>query len=443
MAGRAGDPHLSPEQLRGLELALQGRSLFFTGSAGTGKSLLLREMVRVMRQAHGNHAVYVTASTGLAACNIGGCTLHSFAGVGLAEQDQQALLAKVLANQRSRKRWQSAKVLIVDEVSMLEGTLFDKLDFIGRKVRKNDAPFGGIQLILSGDFLQLPPVQTKTFCFDSEAWKKAIQEVIILDKVFRQLDHTFVSLLNDLRVGRVTEEGRRMLARCMVPFRERGWSIRGEDDDRIEPTLLYPHRRDVDDENKKRLAELPGSSRIFRAMDDGSEPYRSMLTRNCPAPDVLELKLHAQVILLKNLDATLELVNGARGVVVGFKKATQQDSNSKQRFDDLKEYPEVLFTSGLRRIVTPEDWSIDVAGEVQASRSQCPLALAWALSIHKAQGMSISKVQMKLANVWEYGQAYVALSRATSMDGLYIMDMNEKAIIAHPKVLQYYDSLRG
>jgi len=259
MAGRAGDPHLSPEQLRGLELALQGRSLFFTGSAGaggwlppvettalvhswgsflwccvvgfgahtgTGKSLLLREMVRVMRQAHGNHAVYVTASTGLAACNIGGCTvrcpppfapawlhddqpsvlsrgafrlqLHSFAGVGLAEQDQQALLAKVLANQRSRKRWQSAKVLIVDEVvappspplsccpwpfekknknknknkkqrkkmhlliganvcffqSMLEGTLFDKLDFIGRKVRKNDAPFGGIQLILSGDFLQ-------------------------------------------------------------------------------------------------------------------------------------------------------------------------------------------------------------------------------------------------------------------------------------------------
>lgn len=525
---------LSKEQEDVLHLAEEGHNIFYTGSAGTGKSVLLREMIKTLKKKYGIDGVAVTASTGLAACNVGGITVHSFAGVGLGNGDVKKLYQKVKRSQKFVKRWQNISALVVDEISMLDGELLDKLDFIAQKIRKNSKPFGDIQLILCGDFFQLPPVskdhsKPMKFAFESLVWKEAIDVTIALRKVFRQQGDTkFIEMLNNLRLGRIDNE-------TEIEFKKLSRPLPQDD---IIPAELYSTRNEVDRANNSRLNRLPGKANIYQAIDGGileDKEMKERLLQNFLAPKQLQLKIGAQVMMIKNIDATL--VNGSLGKVIDFidhetymfydtmkanpeigiselerlkanpdilretwndnleepeaavrQKSTKDafcksDPNSSENdlgesifdfLDDVsttdvgvkynlqrkvellkeihasskrkRKLPLVRFkTSDMSTrtvLVEPEDWAIEDENEKPlVSRVQLPLMLAWSLSIHKSQGQTLPKVKVDLRRVFEKGQAYVALSRAVSREGLQVLNFDKARIMAHDKVVDFYSTL--
>ncbi len=495
---RPAEIFLSKEQQNVLNLVTaQKKSVFFTGSAGTGKSVLMRAIIsdlqRTYRQTPEN--VAVTASTGLAACNIGGVTLHSFAGIGLGKESVPELVKKIMRNNKAKQRWLKCKVLVIDEISMVDGELFDKLEGIARLVKKNARPFGGIQLVVTGDFFQLPPVpdfgsgRNIRFAFDADTWQTSVHHTIGLTEVFRQRDpgmsilHSIISILltmlpvfanmlNEMRLGKIpdsTLKAFRSLDRPLPPST-------------IDPTELFPTRNEVDRSNTHKMAALKGKGKLYVAEDGGTIKDKQQLDRllaNIMAPKMIELKKGAQVMLIKNMDEGL--VNGSLGRVTRF--ATEQafgmfvegkiselyDSEDEQQAQLSQEakrrirafgginpanstktqeqrWPVVAFVlaDGTERelLVQPEDWKVELPnGEVQAQRRQLPLILAWALSIHKAQGQTLERVKVDLKKVFENGQAYVALSRATTQEGLWVKNFNAKAVMAHPRVGEFYESL--
>lgn len=527
---------LSKEQESVLQLAEAGHNIFYTGSAGSGKSVLLREMIKILKRKYGDDQVAVTASTGLAACNIGGVTVHSFAGVGLGNGEVTKLYRKVRRSRKHMKRWESVSALVIDEISMLDGELLDKLDFIAQKIRKNRKPFGDIQVIFCGDFFQLPPVSKDTssttkFAFESTVWKEGIDMTILLTKVFRQQGDTkFIEMLNKMRLGQIDAETEMEFKKLNRPLPQ----------DDIIPAELYSTRSEVERANYSRLNKLPGKAHIFRAIDGGAledRELREKLLQNFLAPKELQLKIGAQVMMIKNIDATL--VNGSLGKVIDFidpetymfyetivrnsdispedlkklkdnpdllketwaeyyededndtpvRQKTIKDAFCKndpeesvtelgesifeflkdQSTDDIetkrnlehkrellkqvhesskakRKLPLVRFkTSDLSTrtiLVEPESWAIEDDNEKSlVSRVQLPLMLAWSLSIHKSQGQTLPKVKVDLRRVFEKGQAYVALSRAVSRDGLQVLNFDKSRIKAHKKVVDFYSTL--
>ncbi|CAG8748853.1 22713_t:CDS:2, partial [Cetraspora pellucida] len=441
------DSTLTEEQREVYELAVVKReSIFFTGSAGTGKSMLLQKIITTLKNMTGNDAVAVTATTGLAALNIGGTTLHYFAGIGLGQGTTQELIKKVRDNRSARQRWTDCNVLIIDEVSMLDGELFDTLEGIARNIKNNTRPFGGIQLIITGDFFQLPPISKDNrsvakFSFEAQTWKTAVKHTIQLTRVFRQKDNELIELLNDMRTGKVSERFSELIARLenepQYP------------DDGIKPTELYPRNDNVNSANLIQLDKIPHKSHSFFAID--WEPMRigqlRMLVKSCLAPQELKLKRDAQVMLIKNLK-DYNLVNGSRGVVIGYhSNSTGQDyfkgEEEGLEINDL--LPIVRFTDSNQKIVVePQEWTIPGNGgkTVLASRKQIPLILAWAISIHKSQGQTLDRVKIDLGRVFERGQAYVALSRATSTTSLQVLNFRPSKVTAHEKVKAFYESLK-
>jgi ATP-dependent DNA helicase PIF1 len=502
---------LSSEQEYVLQEAVNGTSLFYTGSAGTGKSVLLKSIIKALRAKHKDNVV-VTASTGLAACNIGGITLHSFAGVGLANEEVEFLFKRLKRNKKAYQRWISTKVLIIDEVSMVDGHLLNKLNTLAKKARRNNMPFGGIQVIACGDFYQLPPVVKRNnpdgsdnlepieafFSFESDAWFEVIERTLMLKEVFRQKgDQKFIDMLNEMRTGAVSNETVNEFRRLSRPLQ----CPLG-----ISPAELFATRVEVDRANNTRLNRIPGNAQVFSAVDGGNldNPQRQTLLSNFLAPQQLYLKKNAQVMCIKNFDETL--VNGSLGSVIDFMDkdtymkacGTQtddtQDSDfvfnsiddsqqgefpqtnekietrsakttkdaaleNKKRKDTLgldieknsnkKKYPLVRFLlpDGVNTrtvLVEPEQWKIeDEQQNVLASRIQLPLILAWSLSIHKSQGQTLPKVKVDLKNVFETGQAYVALSRAVSRDGLQVLNFDKYKVKSHPKVISFYKRLES
>lgn len=457
---------LSYEQSQILDLVKQGKNVFFTGSAGTGKSVLLREVIKALRKKHGKaqDAVAVTASTGIAACNIGGQTLHSFSGIGIGEGTPESLAIKVKKNKNAVSRWLRCKVLIIDEVSMLDGDLFDRLARVACLVRKNTRPFGGIQLIVTGDFFQLPPVMKNgqpKFAFEAEKWAECVERTFNLSKVFRQKDPRFVDMLNEMRFGRLTPASIRTFHELARPIR----------DDDIDATELFPRREEVDRANNLRMSALPGREQRFTARDSGTitDPtQRDKMLQNFMAPKDISLKIDAQVMLLKNIDETL--VNGTVGRVTGFYDATEVDVTEKgeliqiyapedkkklssaakakhkeARAEGLIKYPLVEFKvpRGTRQLVVmPDTFKVELPnGEVQVSRTQLPLILSWAMSIHKSQGQTLDRVKVDCGRIFEKGQAYVALSRATSLEGLQVLNFDPKKVQAHDKVKVWSQTL--
>ncbi|KYK61412.1 mitochondrial DNA helicase [Drechmeria coniospora] len=462
---------LSAEQNQVLDLVVhKNASVFFTGPAGTGKSVLMRAIISELKKkfAREPDRVAVTASTGLAACNIGGITLHSFSGIGLGKEDAPALIKKVRRNPKAKARWLKVKCLIIDEVSMVDGELFDKLSQIGRVIRNNGRPWGGIQLIITGDFFQLPPVpdfdkkrEGIKFAFDAATWGTSIDHTIGLTQVFRQRDPEFARMLNEMRLGKISQgtvEAFKALSRPL------------SFDDGVDSAELYPTRAQVDSSNEKRLRELPGRSYRYDALDSGEPAIRDKLLTNMMAPRSLELKLNAQVMLIKNLDETL--VNGTLGKVIAFSDEKTFDMTSVSAYDtdmddpmsmarrklkgfsrdanisdsNKKKYPVVQFVSsgGSPRVILcqPEEWKVELPnGDIQAKRNQLPLILAWALSIHKAQGQTLERVTVNLGRVFEKGQAYVALSRATTQQGLRVLGFDQSKVMAHHRVVDFYSKL--
>ena len=408
-----------------LSKTMDGHNVLISGSAGTGKSFLTRHIIRNLKQQKGANNVGVVASTGIAASNINGTTIHAWAGIGIGDGEASALIKKARGNRMAFTRWKTARALIIDEISMLDGDLFNKLDAIGKSIRSNSRPFGGIQLILVGDFYQLPPVTVTDngFCFESDAWREARIQKFELTEIIRQKNDTeFISILNSIRIGQCTAETENALAKCHV-------SVKQPPSDGIIPTKLYCMNRDVDRENAYFLEKLDGDLRTFKAIDvfNSSTPpgAESKLTEllNKKTHFVLPLKIGAQVMLTKNM-ADFNLVNGSRGIVTEFAE---------------KGAPIVRFANGtvmqMERTETEQKFMSS-----KCTRSQYPLKLAWAITIHKAQGATLERAEVQVSGAFAAGQTYVALSRCTSLAGLWISGekISQRHVFTDPKVVNFY-----
>eukprot|EP00850_Spirogloea_muscicola_P007305 SM000036S13349 [mRNA] locus=s36:729059:731408:- [translate_table: standard] len=443
-------PPPSAAQMRVLRAIAEGRSVFVTGSAGTGKSFLLAHVLATLRSAamYGPDAVFVTASTGLAACNIGGTTLHSFAGIGLGRESAADLTSRILGRREARLRWLRAKALILDEVSMVDGDLFDKIEKIARNLKQSEKPFGGIQLVVTGDFYQLPPVkeggQPQRFAFEAESWGRCMGMQLELRHVFRQADRDFVGLLNELRQGRCSAGTLQRLQSCSSGAQ----LASAQGGDGIEPTRLYPHKVDVARENLGRLQQLRGEELTFVAMDIGGGEHQRKLLDATQAAREVRLRVGAQVMLVKNLDQGAGLVNGARGVVEAFVTPVSlaslgENAPHARQISASGRWPSVRFAclGGSPQVVGPESWSINEGPKVLAKRVQVPLALGWALSVHKCQGMTLDRVETDLSKAFDDGMVYVALSRVRSLEGLVLSGFDPRRIKVNPKVASFYEQI--
>lgn len=445
-----GHLKFSKQQIEVLKAVASGKSVFITGSAGTGKSYILGFIMRILRKRLGQQSVYVTASTGLAACALGGTTLHSFAGIGLGMDDAETLAAKAFGKQECRDRWRHAKVLIIDEISMIDGDLFDKLDYVARQVRKagnnheevENSCFGGIQMIVTGDFFQLPPVKPtnpqKYFAFEADCWDKCFDLQIELKHAFRQSDGSFAGMLNEIRKGRHTAQTLENLKSCC--------RVLDDDGSGISSTRLYPLKVDVKEENMKELRALGKQTLRFTAQDSAASPVYRMMLDSMRAEKELELCVGAQVMLIKNFDTEVGFVNGAKGVVVGFDYLPLKEGDLKEEVARLisptLKWPVVRFACNRAEIIIgPEKQTLECGGSEVAKRIQVPLILAWALSVHKCQGMTLDRVETDLAKAFDYGMVYVALSRVKSLDGLQLLGFDQTRIKVHPNVVLFYDKL--
>jgi uracil-DNA glycosylase len=430
---------LNEAQAAAFQAVKSGRNLFLTGPAGSGKSFLLQTILR-WGAVTGKH-IAVTALTGCAALLLGfsAKTLHSWAGIGLGRDTADKLAEAVKRSPSSKARWRKTSILIIDEISMMTPELFEKLDCIGKHVRASAAPWGGLQLVLCGDFLQLPPVvrglsgetAIGRFAFESPAWKAAQLEPHVLTKIERQTDAAFQTLLNECRIGAPSTASIAVLqSRQHLDWKSRT----------IRPTLLFSRNADVDSINEKNIAALQKPLRMFdvRTALDRSDPTLEVptgerlervvekLDSDAPYMPHLELCVGAQVMLLFNKDIEVGLVNGSRGVVLDFRPS-----------DGV---PIVQFLHGDPIAVEPHGWaSADFPAVV---RMQIPLRVAYAVTIHKSQGATLDCALVDIGSTtFEYGQAYVALSRVRNLESLYIWNLDPARIRAHPTVLRFYETL--
>ena len=437
---------LTTEQKTAFQLLLAGKNLFLTGGGGVGKSYLLSMlythfpgMKRALTKEMKLPRVQLCALTGCAALLLGhkAKTIHSWAGIGLGKGTINELYVKIKRNSRSLRNWHGTDLLVIDEISMMTAELVDKLDGLGKKIRGNSRPFGGIQLLFVGDFFQLPPVvkgdETRSFAFEAEAWRQGITHSLELTVIQRQKDVEFQTILKEARTGSLSRESCAVLEAC----KGKNWR-----DNKIRPTLLFPRRAEVEMINNSNLKALNGARHIYKArlVYDGKIPagftekderFATVLSAydsNAPYLVELELVVNTQVMLIANTDPDSGLVNGSRGVIVGFCPAT-----------DL---PIVEFLNGIRKPVGTHSWPIEEFEFV--SRTQVPLRLAYASTIHRSQGSSLDAALVDIGSGnFEYGQAYVALSRVRSLDALYVHDFDPVAFKAHPRVKEFYKTMRS
>jgi ATP-dependent DNA helicase PIF1 len=398
-------------QYTSLALLRAGHSVFLTGEAGSGKTYTINEYTKYLRGKRIPFAV--TASTGIAATHIGGMTIHSWSGIGTARELNETEIKNIAKTAHVAKRIRKAGVLIIDEVSMLDGRVLTLIETVCRVVRKSTLPFGGMQIVLVGDFFQLPPVtkagESAQYAFESEAWSRLVPMVCYLHEQFRQEDATFLNLLKAIRANTLEETHYETFRGQMVT----------EDDAPLGITRLYSHNLDVDRINLEELRQLPGTTKAYQMQGKGKENLVETLKRNCLSPERLELKVGALVMFTKN-NSSAGYVNGTQGTVVSFHPESK--------------LPIVKTRQGNILEVGPMDWSMFEGEEALAVVTQLPLRLAWALTIHKSQGTSLDAAVIDLSKVFEYGQGYVALSRVRTLRGLHLLGMNNKATQVHPHI---------
>ena len=428
-------------QKKAINFILQTRkNVFITGAAGVGKSYVLRYLIKKLQSQYQTPGkIAVTASTGIAGTLLNGQTLHSFAGIGVSIDSAAEMLEKL--SKDSRQRWKQVEVLVIDEISMVDGDFFNKLDFLAKKTRNKESPFGGIQLIICGDFYQLPPVPVRfrrvLYAFNSEAWKNANITKLELTDVVRQSGHEnqgFVQMLKEIREGICSQKTIDELNQCHI-------DVKPIPADGILPTKLYCTNIDVDQENRKCLHRLPGKQVEFISIDKwkrGScnpakmQHMESVMERKLI--NVLKLKVGAQVMLTKNM-SYYGLVNGSRGVVIRFDYMKNDQASSNNQWTIL---PVVRFDNNVELMVSHNEEFISMTVDTLA-RKQLPLKLGWALTVHKSQGMTLTRVELNLTNAFDFGQVYVALSRVASLSGLFLSSFLSSSVVrSHPDVKAYY-----
>ena len=438
---------LNTAQRAAYDAVATGTSIFLTGPGGTGKSFLLNLFLEIP-----GRKVSLTALTGCAAILLHSQakTVHSWAGIGLGTESVEVLVAGLKKSRKAKKRWFETDILVIDEISMMTPELFEKLDKIGRIVRQVDKPFGGMQIVLVGDFYQLPPVsrvKEAQFVFESPLWPQLGLITHELTEIVRQKDPAFQEVLNQARRGEMTKKSIRILASRM------GLDYTTQD---IKPTMLFSRRAQVDQINQTNLKKLASERRTFnvstvfdpkvatggmRQEDPAVKAATEKLDRDAAYSAELTVAIGAQVMLLTNKYQDMGLVNGSRGVVVGYGvpvEATAAAAAVPGKIQDKEILvPLVKFRNGITIHISHSTWEVsDMPGVL---RRQIPLKLAYAITIHKAQGATLDCALIDVgSNVFEYGQAYVALSRARDLESLYIHDLDAAAFRAHPKVKEFY-----
>ncbi len=440
---------LSREQQIAFDKYVQGHNIFITGPGGAGKSELIRMIYR-----HANERfkdIYVTALTGCASIllNCKAKTLHSWAGIGLGNGTTEQLIMKIKKNKFLKAVWKGTDILVVDEVSMLSLKLFNMLNDIGKAVRGNFKPFGGIQLIFSGDFYQLPPVgdkdelDTQRFCFESDEWNSVFHRdnQIELKKIFRQRDEIYSSILNQIREGRIKKRSNELLLEY----------VGREIDPNLvaEPTKLYPTKNKVEQINITKMSALHGEEKDYKIKyikdvemtksekelrrqftDQDVQIELDFLAGNLMCEKEMKIKVGAQVMSIINIKSEagdILICNGSQGII--------------KEFCEVTGCPKVKYNNGVEMVMCRHIWASDKIPGIGVS--QIPLILSWALTIHKSQGATLDAAEIDVGSgIFECGQTYVALSRVKSLNGLYLTSFDARRIRINKKVKEFYESLR-
>jgi ATP-dependent DNA helicase PIF1 len=397
-------------QKEALQILQTGANIFLTGAPGAGKTYVLNQYIEYLKE----HAinVAVTASTGIAATHVGGVTIHSWAGIGIKDDMSQEELAGLVEKKYLHKRFRDTKVLVIDEISMLGGGTLDLVNKVCKKFKNDTRPFGGLQVVLVGDFFQLPPISRggeSVFAFSSNTWKELAPIVCYLGEQHRQEDEKLLSLLSAIRQGDGLENGEVLKERMDVEF-----------EDVISATKLYTHNADVDVINARELEKLETEEEIYPMETRGPVTHVQKLIDSCLSPEALLLKKGAIVMCTKN-NFERGYVNGTMGEIVDFDAKTGD--------------PIIVTNDGREILISSATWAIQDGEKTLAEVTQIPLRLAWAITVHKSQGMSLDAAEIDLGKAFEYGQGYVALSRVRSFDGLKLIGFNSDALLIHPLVL--------
>ncbi len=408
-------------QNEALDILKTGANVFLTGEPGSGKTHIVNKFVQWLRE-HGVEPS-VTASTGIAATHIGGMTIHSWSGIGIKTELSAEDLDYITQKEHVVRRIRKSHVLIIDEISMLSSNTFAMIDAVCREVRHDGRPFGGLQVVAVGDFFQLPPIVRSSFgnqpvqsgmldeeepqnvfAFSGDAWKRLNPIVCYLTEQHRQEDSDFLEVLSAIRNGTVSEKHKEILNKCS--------SEQGED-----VPVLFPHNANVDRVNDIALSKLEGVEHKFVMEQVGTSALVSALVRGCLSPEVLLLKEGARVMFTKN-NPNQGFANGTLGVVSGFDNGQ----------------PTIETYDGRNITAESMEWTVEDSGKIKAKIIQIPLRLAWAVTVHKSQGMSLDAAHIDLSRAFVYGQGYVALSRVRSLNGLTLAGINKRALEVHPDI---------
>jgi ATP-dependent DNA helicase PIF1 len=405
-------------QKQALAVMMSGANVFLTGAPGAGKTYVLNQFIK--RSERAGRKVAVTASTGIAASHLNGTTIHSWSGLGILDYLSPDDLRRLGGSEKLIKRYNSVDVLVIDEVSMLHGVRLDMVNQMAKLLRGNSAPFGGLQVVLVGDLFQLPPITRGSSAADfahlSAAWAELDPKICYITEQHRQSGNDpLLAFLEAMRRAEVMDDQYEIIAERLN---------RQPDEDTV-LTRLFTHNIDVDTINDRHLQALPASLKSFEATTKGSKAKREQLAKGLLVPEILELKEGAEVMFVAN-DFAKGFVNGSRGTVTEITNGV----------------PVVRLVSGRQIRVEPHTWSLNEDGQVRAEISQLPLRLAWAITIHKSQGMSLDAAEIDLSRAFTPGMGYVALSRVRGIDGLYLKGLNNTAFQLHPQIHEFDHQLR-
>jgi len=400
-------------QAEAFEALKLGHNVFLTGPAGSGKTFLLQKYIKYLKQ--NGKGVGVTASTGIAATHMNGITIHSWSGLGIKDEVSKEDVNKILKKRFIKKRFENTGVLIIDEISMLSAYQFDSINFICQAFKNSSLPFGGMQIVCSGDFFQLPPIEREgripKFVYESNVWNNMNIKICYLEEQYRQKEEDkLLELLNHIRNNRIQE------AKNILMTGSFGGALNN-----IEPAKLYTHNVDVDAINYTELSKISEEESFYFMKTGGNKHVVEALKRGCLAPEKLVLKRGAKVMFVKN-NFEEDYVNGTMGKVADYENGL----------------PIIKISDGRHIKADFASWKAEEDGQIKAEISQIPLRLAWAITVHKSQGMNLDAAEIDLSKSFVEGMGYVALSRLRSLNGLKLAGMNEMSFMVN-KVISEID----